>query len=84
MESSPVNAVGIWFYAQDTQRYLYLLRNDPRHPSTWGLAGGKIEEGETRYRQRGAEEDQAGCCSLFKDRAGVVPNRRGLPCGGGG
>ena len=47
MESSPVNAVGVWFYAQDTQRYLYLLRNDPRHPGTWGLPGGKIDAGET-------------------------------------
>ena len=47
MESSVVNAVGIWFYAQDTQRYLYLLRNDPRHPGTWGLPGGKIDPGET-------------------------------------
>ena len=47
MESSPVNAVGVWFYAQDTQRYLYLLRNDPRHPGTWGLPGGKIDNGET-------------------------------------
>lgn len=47
MESSIVNAVGIWFYAQDTQRYLYLLRNDPRHPGTWGLPGGKIDAGET-------------------------------------
>lgn len=47
MESSPVNAVGVWFYSQDTQRYLYLLRNDPRHPGTWGLPGGKIDAGET-------------------------------------
>jgi len=47
MESSIVNAVGIWFYAQNTQRYLYLLRNDPRHPGNWGLPGGKIETGET-------------------------------------
>jgi 8-oxo-dGTP pyrophosphatase MutT (NUDIX family) len=47
MESSVVNAVGVWFYSVSTQRYLYLLRNDPRHPDTWGLPGGKIEEGET-------------------------------------
>ena len=47
MESSVVNAVGIWFYSVSTQRYLYLLRNDPRHPGTWGLPGGKIEENET-------------------------------------
>ena len=47
MESSVVNAVGIWFYSVSTQRYLYLLRNDPRHPNTWGLPGGKIEDNET-------------------------------------
>lgn len=47
MESSIVNAVGIWFYAQDTQRYLYLLRNDSKHPGNWGLPGGKMDTGET-------------------------------------
>jgi 8-oxo-dGTP pyrophosphatase MutT (NUDIX family) len=26
---------------------LYLLRNDPKHPGSWGLPGGKIEPGET-------------------------------------
>jgi 8-oxo-dGTP diphosphatase len=49
MESSSVNAVGVWFYSINTQRYLYLLRNDPRHPDTWGLPGGKIEGGETLF-----------------------------------
>lgn len=47
MESSSVNAVGVWFYSTSTDRYLYLLRNDPRHPSTWGLPGGKVDNGET-------------------------------------
>lgn len=47
MESSSVNAVGIWFYSVSTHRYLYLLRNDSRHPGSWGLPGGKIESGET-------------------------------------
>lgn len=47
MENSSINAVGVWFYSTNTQRYLYLLRNDPRHPNTWGLPGGKIEAGET-------------------------------------
>lgn len=47
MESGVVTAVGIWFYSVDTQRYLYLLRNDPRHPGTWGLPGGKVDAGET-------------------------------------
>jgi 8-oxo-dGTP pyrophosphatase MutT (NUDIX family) len=47
MESSAVNAVGVCFYSLSTQRYLYLLRNDPRHPGTWGLPGGKVEDNET-------------------------------------
>lgn len=42
-----VDAVGVWFYSLDTNRYLYLLRNDDRHPGCWGLAGGKRESGET-------------------------------------
>jgi len=47
MESGSVNAVGVWFYSLDTQRYLYLLRNDAKHPMTWGLPGGKAEAGES-------------------------------------
>ena len=47
MESSAVNAVGVWFYAVNTGRYLYLMRKDPKHPDTWGLPGGRIESGET-------------------------------------
>ena len=47
MESSPLNAVGIWFYSVSTSRYLYLLRNDPKHPGTWGLPGGKVESKES-------------------------------------
>ncbi len=47
MESSSVNAVGVWFYAVDTGRYLYLMRNDPKHPGAWGLPGGKVHNNET-------------------------------------
>jgi len=47
MDSSAVNAVGVWFYSVDTRRYLYLMRNDPKHPGTWGLPGGRMESGET-------------------------------------
>lgn len=47
METGAVKAVGVWFRSADTNRSLYLLRNDPRHPGTWGLPGGKIEPGET-------------------------------------
>lgn len=47
MEHSIINAVGIWFYSVNTNRYLYLLRNDAKNPGAWGLPGGKSEQGET-------------------------------------
>ena len=47
MESSIVNAVGVWFYAINTGRYLYLMRDDAKHPDTWGLPGGRMEPGES-------------------------------------
>lgn len=47
MATGVVKAVGVWFFARSTRRYLYLLRNDPKHPDTWGLPGGKVEAGET-------------------------------------
>jgi 8-oxo-dGTP pyrophosphatase MutT (NUDIX family) len=47
MESGIVRAVGVWFYCVNTNRYLYLLRNDSKYPDTWGLVGGKVEYGET-------------------------------------
>lgn len=42
-----MKAVGVWFRSVATSRYLYLLRNDTKNPSTWGLPGGKVEPGET-------------------------------------
>jgi 8-oxo-dGTP pyrophosphatase MutT (NUDIX family) len=47
MDSGVVTAVGVWFYAINTQRYLYLMRNDPKHPGSWGLPGGRSDLGET-------------------------------------
>jgi 8-oxo-dGTP pyrophosphatase MutT (NUDIX family) len=46
MVTGVVNAVGVWFYSISTDCYLYLLRNDPKYPDTWGLPGGKVDEGE--------------------------------------
>ena len=62
MESSSVNAVGVWFYAVDTGRYLYLMRNDPKHPDSWGLPGGKINRGETLIQAIEREcSEELGC-----------------------
>ena len=40
------SAVGILFYAENTGRHLFLLRND-MPTQTWGLPGGKVERNET-------------------------------------
>ena len=42
-----ITACGALFYAQETKRYLYLLRFGARYSSTWGLVGGTVEPGET-------------------------------------
>ena len=42
-----MKAVGVWFRSIATGRYLYLLREDTKHPGTWALPGGKLEAGET-------------------------------------
>lgn len=39
-------SAGIFFYSKKTQRYLFLLRNEPRNP-TWSIPGGKINKNET-------------------------------------
>jgi len=64
MESSIVKAVGVWFYTVDTHRYLYLMRNDPKHPGSWGLPGGRVESGETLLAAMNRE-----CC----EELGFVP-----------
>jgi 8-oxo-dGTP pyrophosphatase MutT (NUDIX family) len=47
MEHHIVKAVGIYFYSQSTNRYLYLLRNSTKNPGCWGLPGGKQESNES-------------------------------------
>jgi 8-oxo-dGTP pyrophosphatase MutT (NUDIX family) len=42
-------SAGVFFYSNSTNRFLYLLRTDSKNPSTWGIPGGKIEQGETLF-----------------------------------
>lgn len=71
MESGTVNAVGVWFRSNQTGRYLYLLRNDAKHPGAWGLPGGKIESGETLLggMQRECQEE----LGSFPDYQRLIP-----------
>jgi 8-oxo-dGTP pyrophosphatase MutT (NUDIX family) len=64
MDTGIVTAVGVWFYAVNTRRYLYLMRNDAKHPGTWGLPGGRVESGETLLAAMNRE-----CC----EEMGFVP-----------
>lgn len=54
-----VSAVGVLFYSMSTNRYLYLMRNDSKHPDCWSLAGGKQEIDETLLQtlERECEEE---------------------------
>jgi ADP-ribose pyrophosphatase YjhB (NUDIX family) len=47
MAPGVVSAVGVWFYAIDTARYLYLMRCDTKNPNCWGLPGGKLADSES-------------------------------------
>lgn len=46
-ESSSLISAGALLYCPTTHRYLFLLRSGHKHDGTWGLAGGKINAGET-------------------------------------
>jgi 8-oxo-dGTP pyrophosphatase MutT (NUDIX family) len=60
--------VGVWFYAVNTQRYLYLMRNDAKHPGSWGLPGGRVESGETLIQAitRECEEEMGRLPEYFR------------------
>ena len=43
-----MQSAGIFFYSKNTDRYLYLLRNEVKNP-TWSIPGGKVEKNETLF-----------------------------------
>lgn len=51
MVNSPIDdsikqGVGALIYSKKTKRYLFLLRDGSKYTGNWGLAGGKISDGE--------------------------------------
>lgn len=64
-------SAGIFFYSQSTNRYLFLLRNEPKTNNTWGLPGGKIEDSETLLEGLVREcEEEIG---FFPDKGKLIP-----------
>jgi 8-oxo-dGTP pyrophosphatase MutT (NUDIX family) len=48
VEPGPLTGVGCVIYARNTQRFLFLLRSgNTKYSKTWGLPGGKVEQGES-------------------------------------
>jgi 8-oxo-dGTP pyrophosphatase MutT (NUDIX family) len=47
MSQIHTEGAGALVYAQDTNRYLFLLRDNSKHSGSWGIVGGKVDPGET-------------------------------------
>jgi 8-oxo-dGTP diphosphatase len=64
-------SAGVFFYSNSTNRFLYLLRTDSKNPNTWGIPGGKIEQGETLFEGiiRECEEE----IGYFPNSAKLIP-----------
>lgn len=64
-------SAGVFFYASSTNRFLFLLRNDSKNPSNWGIPGGKVEKGETLIE--GIERECTEEIGFFPATAKLVP-----------
>ena len=64
-------SAGVFFYASATNRFLFLLRNDARNPSNWGIPGGKVEKGETLIE--GIERECTEEIGFFPSNVKLVP-----------
>lgn len=64
-------SAGVFFYAEDTNRFLFLLRTDDKNPSSWGLPGGKIEKDESLFE--GVERECMEEVGFFPTGAKLIP-----------
>lgn len=62
---------GIFFYSINTDRFLFLLRNDSKKPTEWGLPGGTIEKNETLIE--GLERECIEEIQYFPKNSKLVP-----------
>lgn len=71
MNTIPNTSAGVFFYAQDSKRFLYLLRNDDKNPGNWGIPGGKVEQNETLFE--GVERECMEEVGYFPSNAKLIP-----------
>jgi 8-oxo-dGTP pyrophosphatase MutT (NUDIX family) len=64
-------SAGVFFYAQSTNRFLFLLRNDEKSPGNWGIPGGKIEKDESLFE--GIERECLEEVKFFPVEAKLIP-----------
>jgi 8-oxo-dGTP pyrophosphatase MutT (NUDIX family) len=64
-------SAGIFFYASNSKRFLYLLRNDDKNPGNWGIPGGKIEKNETLFE--GVERECIEEIGFFPQEPKLIP-----------
>lgn len=64
-------SAGVFFYAQSSNRFLFLLRNDEKSPGNWGIPGGKIEKDESLFE--GIERECMEEVGFFPLDAKLVP-----------
>lgn len=64
-------SAGVFFYAQNTNRFLFLLRTDDKNPGNWGIPGGKIEKDESLFD--GIERECQEEVGFFPTEAKLIP-----------
>lgn len=64
-------SAGVFFYAQTTNRFLFLLRTDDKNPGNWGIPGGKIEKEESLFE--GVERECLEEVGFFPIEAKLIP-----------
>lgn len=71
MSKTNNTSAGVFFYCEDTDRFLFLLRNDGKNSGFWGIPGGKLEETETL--REGVKRECIEEISFFPKAAKLVP-----------
>lgn len=64
-------SAGVFFYAINTNRFLFLLRNDEKVTGNWGIPGGKLEKNETL--REGLKRECIEELNYFPEDAKLIP-----------